>query len=425
MRFFAVISLIFGLWISLWAGPVVAQTDDTPIVRAEISQDSIAVGQPVVLRVTVLVPTWMPSPPQFPSFESPNMIVRLPERASGPVSEKINGETWSGVSRAYRLYPMVAGNYVLPGRTLRVTFADAETTDPTSKEMPLPAVAFTATVPEGAQDLDPLIVADALLLEQVFEGPEGKLAQSEAVKRIVTAKIEGTSGLFLPPMIVPVESEVVQGYADEPVLDETENRGVLSAQRRETATYVARYGGTLELPEITLRWFNATTNQVETTTLEARDFMINAPDKPREPLLTQRQIVLLIASAALMGGILWMLRRWVWPVVRASMAARKTRQLASEAHAAQQVHAAIKAHDLSRTASARTIWEMRLPLGTKAQDQAFTDALLAVGAAQFRDGAATANWTDVTHAFTKARKARLTAARDATKASALPPLNPF
>ena len=421
MRHLAIIVLTFGLWV----GAVLAQTDEAPIVRTEISEDSIAVGQPVVLRVTVLVPTWLPSPAQFPSFESPNMIVRLPERATGPVSEKINGETWSGVSRAYRIYPMVAGDFVLPGRSLRLTYADPDTTDPITKEIPLPVVAFTATVPEGAEDLDPLIVAEGLVLEQVFEGPDGTLTEGEAVKRIVTARIEGTSGLFLPPLIVPIENDAVQGYASEPVLDETENRGVLSGQRSETATYVARYGGTLELPEITLSWFNTSSGQVEVTTLEAREFAIDAPDKPREPLLTQRQIVLLIAGLALIGGLIWMVARFAWPTLRTSMAVRKARHRASEAHAAQQVQTAIKAHDLSRTASARIIWEARLPLASPPQDEAFTEALLEIGAAQFRDRTATADWSKVNQAFVIARKARLEAARQNAKATALSPLNPF
>lgn len=421
MRHFAIIVLTFGLWVSAAS----AQENDAPIVRAEVSEDSIAVGQPVVLRVTILVPTWMPSPPQFPSFELPNVIVRLPERASGPVSEAINGETWSGVSRAYRMYPMVAGDFAIPGRPLRLTYAHPDTTDPITKELPLPPVAFTATVPKGAEVLDPMIVAEGLELKQVFEGPESTLAEGEAVKRIVTAQIKGTSALFLPPMIDPVENDAVQGYASEPVLKETENRGVLSGQRSETATYVARYGGTLELPEITLSWFNTTSGQVEVTTLEARDFTIEAPDKPREPLFTQRRTILLVAAVVLVSVLIWMVVRFAWPILRASIAARKTRHLASEAHAAQQVRAAIKARDLSRAASARAVWEMRLPLALPAQDQAFTDALLAVGAAQFRDQADAANWPAVARAFDAARKGRLKVAQHAAKASALPPLNPF
>ena len=421
MRHLAIIILTFGLWVSA----VFGQTDDAPIVRTEISEDSISVGQPVVLRVTVLVPTWLPIPAQFPSFESPNLIVRLPERATGPVSEKINGETWSGISRAYRMYPMVAGDFILPGRALRLTYVDPVSTDPITKEIPLPVVAFTATVPEGAEDLDPLIVAEGLVLEQVFEGPEETLAEGEAVKRIVTARIEGTSGLFLPPLIGLVENDAVQGYASEPAVGETENRGVLSGQRRETATYVARYGGPLELPEITLRWFNTTSGQVEVTTLEAREFTIDAPDKPREPLLSQRQIVLLIAGLALAAVLIWMVARFAWPTLRASMAARKAQHLTSEAHAAQQVQAAIKARDLSRTASARIVWEARLPSASPPQDEAFTEALLAIGAAQFSDQTATADWPKAAHAFTKARKARLKVARQGATATTLPPLNPF
>ena len=52
----------------LAVGAANAQDSRQPIVRAEIKPQIVTVGQPVRLRVTVLVPTWFTSPPGFPSF---------------------------------------------------------------------------------------------------------------------------------------------------------------------------------------------------------------------------------------------------------------------------------------------------------------------------------------------------------------------
>lgn len=405
------------------------QPTDTPIVRAEIAEDSVAVGQPVVFRVTILVPTWMPSPPEFPSFEIPNMIVRLPERASGPVSERVNGETWSGVSRAYRLYPMVAGNFVLPQQVLRLTYADPETSDPIRAEMTIPALGLTATVPEGAENLDPLIVAESLELEQVFDGPKDVLAEGEAVKRKVTARIKGSSALFIPPLIPELENVAAQAYADEAIIKETEDRGVLSGQRSETVTYVARFGGNLELPEISFEWFNIKSGKVETATLNGAVYAIDAPAPERVPLLTPRQIALVMAGVLALALVGWALHRWAWPLVHAGLRTRKQRHLASEVYAADQVKKAIRAHDLHRVAATLTLWEARLPTSATPQDVALETALLRAGAARYRsaqNGAEpAADWPDVTRAFDKARKARLDARRREKRVSALPPLNPF
>lgn len=194
----------------LWAVGAVGQEKDlSPIMTAELAEDSVAVGQPLVLRVTVLVPTWMPKPPVFPSFDAPNMILRLPERASTPISKRINGDTWAGISRSYRLYPMIPGVFNLSPNALEITYADPETLKPIEASLPLPAISFTATVPSGAEDLDPLIVAEDVTLTQTFEGPDKVLSEGEAVVRRVTAQIAGSSPLFLPDMIGVFELSLI------------------------------------------------------------------------------------------------------------------------------------------------------------------------------------------------------------------------
>ncbi len=219
------------------AAPTLAQEAAAPAVEpritTELTPDTAVVGQPLVLRIKVLVPTWLPKPPAFPSLDAPNVIVRLPERASGPVSERIDGETWSGVSRAYRIYPMVPGEVTLPARTLTVIHADPETTQPVTYEARLDPIRFTATVPEAAAGLDPLILASDFTLEQTIEAPDGALGQGDAASRAVTATIEGTSPLFIPGLIPAVESEAVRAYPKDPAIAEREDRGTLSGSRTD------------------------------------------------------------------------------------------------------------------------------------------------------------------------------------------------
>ena len=86
-----------------------------PVVRLEATPEQVRVGEPVQLRVTVLVPTWFAKPPVFPTFELANAVTRLPPDSSYPTSESINNETWSGIVRNYRIYPLSAAAYSLRG----------------------------------------------------------------------------------------------------------------------------------------------------------------------------------------------------------------------------------------------------------------------------------------------------------------------
>ena len=109
--------------------PVLALAQTGPQVTVTPPEGDIIVGQPVTLRITVLVPTWMPKPPVYPSIEVPDLLVRLPERATTPTSQKVEGETWSGTTRGYRLYPLARGTYEIPGQDMIVTWADPDTTN--------------------------------------------------------------------------------------------------------------------------------------------------------------------------------------------------------------------------------------------------------------------------------------------------------
>ena len=130
----------------LWLNHAGAQ--DEPIVRVEVTPEAVNVGESAQLRVTVLVPTWFPRPPVFPSFELSNAITRLPPDSSYPTSKRVGRETWSGIIRNYRVYPMLGATYRLAGQTIRVTWANPGA-DPLIAEVPIPDIEFRGVVPEG------------------------------------------------------------------------------------------------------------------------------------------------------------------------------------------------------------------------------------------------------------------------------------
>ena len=226
---------------------------EEPRLTAELEAGETVVGQPLILRLKILVPTWMPSPPAFPTFEVPGVMVRLPERASGPVSETVEGETWSGIQRSYRLYPLGAGQIEIPGQTMTVTYADPDAPDPVTVDLPVAPVRFTATVPDAARGLDPLILATGFTLEETVSIPE-ELEVGGAVTRSLTARIEGTTPVLIPALLPPLDQAGLRAYPEEPKVAEEEDRGILSGTRTEAATYLATAEGSADLPEISFDW---------------------------------------------------------------------------------------------------------------------------------------------------------------------------
>lgn len=416
--------LFLGLFTPVLAG---AQQPIQPVVRMGLDKESAVPGQPIILRVTVLAPTWLPKAPVFPSFEAPDIIVRLPSRASHPTSERVGGETWFGVTRAYRLYPMTVGRFRVPAQPLSVTFADPDTRAPVTVELRTEEIRFAGTAPQGAEDLDPFIAAEVLTLEQTIEGEPDKLEPGAAITRSVTARVTGTSPIFLPPLIPPFMAEGISAYPKEPVVTEKAERGVVAGERVESVTYVAEAGGRHTVPAIRLRWFNLNTRQVETTETPGFALVSRGPLPTRRSPLDWRAVM-----AWAVGGVLLVvlvgttaIRRW--PSISAWRQRRHEAYLGSEAFAFAQAKAALRNHKFGEAVRAVAVWSGRLPYAAKAEQTRLSEALAHLGARFYGRAPqppANRQWSETLTALRIARRERLAASSAARANHGLPSLNP-
>ncbi|CUJ94746.1 hypothetical protein RUE5091_01454 [Ruegeria denitrificans] len=385
-----------------------------PQITVEAPTEDVIVGQSAMVRIKVLVPTFMPSPPVFPSLEQENLLVRLPERASGPVSESVSGETWSGVQRSYRVYPLVAGQIDLGIADMTVTFADPETNTPTQVSAQLSPITINAVVPEGAASLNPLIIATGFELDQEIEGAT-EMQAGDAITRRLTARITGTSPILVPELIPENQDTLLRSYPKEPRLTETEDRGTLSGQRTDEVVYLAQGGGQTQLPPVSIQWYNLTTNAVETVEVPGVDLALTAPKT--DPLTTDKLIEYAF-WAGLAAFVTWAFMRWGTPRFRQWKDARRQAFQASPEYALTQLRHALQAHDLSGTYSALEIWKLRCsdPQGYKALEE----QLERIGAARYSSETiqVTSDWSAAISTLNGLKGAH----QDRTQP--LPPLNP-
>ncbi|WP_343504931.1 hypothetical protein [Alloyangia pacifica] len=420
------------LWIAclLLPGFAVAQdgeapgAEDLPQLVVDFPETEAIPGQPLSLRLTVLVPSFMPKPPAWPSLEAPNLLVRLPSRSTNPVSERINGETWSGISRHYRISPMVSGQVALPPQEVLVTWQDTATGEARQTALSTGPITIAGVVPERAEGLDPFIAAADLTLTQQIEGEPAAMVPGDSLKRQVTVAVEGLSPMFLPQMLGPIELPGVAAYPDEPRLSEQEDRETLSGTRAESVTYLAEAGGGGALPEITLDWFDTDEGVVKTASAEGLELQIDGPPPGRSTPLDPRRIALLALAAALALGLLWLALRWLLPAVSRRRALRRAAELASERHAWRALMQVIGRRDHAALRPALDLWAGRVEGPDPRHAAPVEAALLALGAQRYGGGGA-ANpsdtaWTSLRGALEVARPSR----HKNSEVSALPPLNP-
>lgn len=409
--------------VSTVASQVLAQD---PRLSLDLDNTEAVVGQPLILRLTILVPSYMPKPPVFPSFEVPDLMVRLPERASTPTSQSIDGVTWAGIIQSYRLYPLRAGEFRIPAQVMTVTYADPESPPaPLVAEIGTEEIVFTALVPEAAAGLDPLIVAQGLTLEQSIDAPEGGgLSPGDAVTRQVTVQIDGAPVMMVPGLISPVDGTALRAYPKEPTLSEQENRGDLSGIRTEVVTYVAQEAGPVTLPPISLGWFNVDSGAVETAEVPGIDLEVEGSAVDDAPLDWLRLLVAAFVGAA----VLWLLwRRYVARLGSAAQALRLRRE-ATEGHAFGVVKKAIATRDPSATLQAVAVWTARADATDPALDAELEAALHGVMVGRYgrdRDRSGAAGWAALARELRRQRGIRRKMRRPDKNAGDLPALNPW
>jgi len=400
----------------------VAHAQLAPLVSATLTSPDTPVGQPVTLTIEVLVPTWMPSPPVLPDLEQPDLLVRQPPRAGSPISRKIEGETWSGISRRYLLIPLKSGRFDLPAAELELTWADPKTRDHITQKLTVSSLSLTATVPSDAQDLNPPLLAQDIQLEQVIEGgPE--LQVGDPITRTVTAQITGTTPILMPLLLRDLEDQsALRAYPAEPKTSEDIQRGTLSGSRIETVTYLAQSGGKITLPDIELHWFDLDEGIVKTTRLQGATFDIAEPPPP--PLDAAVIAFRAVTALVILIFILWAVRR-LTPWVFSQYLNFKERWHCSPHYARRQVISALKTRDLSASFLALDHWQRAVPGQTRHPE--VTDLLLPIGKAQYSgtaaDGSAN-HWRDAEKRFSTYSQAVLRRRNTMRKKILLDHLNP-
>ena len=398
--------------------PAIAQqsAEPAPILRTTIDPPRVVVGQKATLRVEVLAPNYMTSPPVLPEFQVRNAVTRSLQAVN--LNEQQSGVSYAGVRYEFAIYPQEPGSYAVAGQTVTLKYAAVP---PQTREatLPVPLIAFEAVIPDAAAQLVPFIAATRLTIEQGVQRSSDELKVGGSITRTVTIKAEGTPAMLLPPTpFPPVDGMAV--YPAQPVLDDhTDGRtDVLTASRVDAATYMLEKPGDYLLPAATVRWWNVGTGKIETARLDSVSLhVIDDPAAPRaapeEAPRTVRRwdaIVdgiashwrLTLVALAAMAALAWLLPRAA-RALNDWYRRRRDTYLASESWAFTRLTRTARHHDASRTYAALVHWLERFDpiaprhtlaaLKTAANDSELDRQIGAVEMALFGPSGGSAQWS--------------------------------
>lgn len=259
-----------------------AEVELLPIIDGAMANPTQLVPkQSVKMRVSVWHPNTVTWVAKHPDWDMPGASI---ERTNTPAAyhERNKGELLQyGQSQDYILTPVDIGTLALTQ-----TGIDVSPSGDNSEIVPLTQpVQLTVSLPDGAYDLDRFLPAYDLSLEQAFylyrngtppaqltlnEVAQLTLNQGDMLERRVTQIAKGTQSHVIPN---PIDSDPNGNAYSEVKLDEVKGIfGFEAGKRIDAYYYTPTSGGTLEMPEITVQWWNLSDNQMQSLTLAGASF---------------------------------------------------------------------------------------------------------------------------------------------------------
>jgi hypothetical protein len=300
--------MIRGLALAtLLAAPAFAQ--EGPWVSVTLDPEGpVTVGTPLRVTATLLVPTFMPRPPAWPDLQIADAITRLPDRATHPVTQRVGGESWSGIARTWEIIPQRPADYDIGAAEAVVTYADPETNAPVEARLALPDVAFSATVPAGAQGIDPFLAATSLTLTATLDGLPDTPKPGDAFTLTLTTTAEGPPAMLLPALSDRLPTpDGLRAYPRQPALVDG-----AAATRTEAIAYVVERPGDFALPSVGLDWWNTGAQAAETATTESVTIHVEAPPGWRasdEPVPVRKLAWIAVAAVSGVATLVLLARR--------------------------------------------------------------------------------------------------------------------
>ncbi len=118
--------------------------------------------------------------------------------------------------------------------------------------------------------------AKSLTIQESWAPDQISYKFGEPITRTIIITASGIAAEQLPNITIS-EPNGVKTYPDKPELDTTATAGEIVATLTQKTLYIPSISGKITLPEISIRWWNTTTDKEQVTTLPAKTISIEQP----------------------------------------------------------------------------------------------------------------------------------------------------
>ncbi|GAM57977.1 batD protein [Vibrio ishigakensis] len=270
-RLFILILALFSSSLAVASQPVV-----TMKTWLKESDSSYKVNEQIIMYVELATPRWFTSGTRISLPEIQNVLVKQQSQLATNFTQRIEGQTWSTQRWEVALYPQQQGKFTVPPVAVEVQVS-TEKNGNLKQKLFTKALKFEAEIPSGqlTEDSEWVSSPDASI-EQAWSSSSEELKVGDSITRTIKIDVQDTLSVLIPSALdVPQGHEQgYQVYPSAPRLEDKQNRGQWLASREEEVTYVLQQGGEMVFPEITINWWDSSSDRLQTLTLEGKTFEV-------------------------------------------------------------------------------------------------------------------------------------------------------
>ncbi|MCB1672502.1 MAG: protein BatD [Pseudomonadales bacterium] len=264
-------------------GPNSNQGNSELFLETEVNKESVFVQEQLLFTIRLFYTISGIRNPQFTELDMPDTVIQL-IGSPNQYERLIDGERYGVYEMRYVIFPQRSGPLEIPDILFR-----GEVTDGSSNFVfrNLNTQRVTAYIegktievkerPAAAQGLETWLPASNVTLEESWDQDISNLQVGQTLKRTVTLVAEGLDGAVLPPFS-PEQIDGVNLYADPADISRTFVEGEIVGTRVESASLVPTRAGIVEIPELSVPWWDINSNELRYATLPASRLSIATID---------------------------------------------------------------------------------------------------------------------------------------------------
>ena len=260
-------------------GPRSNQSSEELFLEIEVNKDSVYVQEQLLFTVRLFYTINGIRNPQFTELEMPDTVIQL--IGSPNQYEKLSDGVRYGVyEKRYVIFPQRSGSLEMPDILFRGEVTDGSSNFVFRNLNTRRVTAFIEGIDIEIKER-PLVTRDSrfwlpvanLSLQEQWSSDLDNIRVGDTLIRTITMVADGLDGAVLPPFSA-AEIDGANLYPDPPTIERTFVDGSIVGTRVESTSIVAIDSGIIDIPQISIPWWNIDTDQLEATVVPATRLVI-------------------------------------------------------------------------------------------------------------------------------------------------------